>query len=47
MKQIDRVSDKAEGISVTMRAIGALGRLTLNAGRSVFSTLGGDVLFVG
>jgi phospholipid/cholesterol/gamma-HCH transport system permease protein len=47
MKQIDPVSDKAEGISVTMRAIGALGRLTLNAGRSVFSTLGGMSFLLG
>jgi len=47
MKQIDPLSDKAEGISVTMRAIGALGRLTLNTGRTVFSTLGGMTLLLG
>ena len=41
MKELDSVPDKTARMSVLIRSIGALGRLTLGAGRSVFSSLGG------
>ena len=46
MKEFDSVPDKTARMSVVIRAIGALGRLTLDAGRNAFSALGGVSLLL-
>jgi phospholipid/cholesterol/gamma-HCH transport system permease protein len=47
MKDFDSVPDKTARKSLAIRAIGALGRLTLDAGRNAFSALGGVSLLLG
>jgi phospholipid/cholesterol/gamma-HCH transport system permease protein len=46
MEKLDPVSDKTARISVATHTIAALGRLTLSAGRKVFSALGGMCLLL-
>jgi len=47
MKQSDSESDKAAKTTPLVRAVAALGRFILTAGRSIFSMLGGMSLLLG